>query len=71
MTRAKGDDPCSGPDATHSLACACRERAFAELRAAAQEILERFAQEAMRPDILDGYPTPEIERLRKALEATR
>ena len=61
-----GDGPCAGPGAIHSLACACRERAFAELREAAQEIEQRFV-----PAVRHAYAELAIERLRKALEATR
>jgi len=65
-----GDGPCSGPGATHHDACACRERAKAELREAA-----RAGLLALEREILIGRGsaliTIDAERLRKALEATK
>ena len=56
---------------THHLACACRERAFTELRAAAADIGQRFVWEVMHDGVQYETVAPEIIRLRNALEATR
>ena len=56
---------------THHFACACRERAFAELRGAAYDIVQNHVWEIMHDGSQYEDVAPAIIRLRNALEATR